>query len=119
MTLRLEQEFGGGEDGDGQTVYVYDATQELNDLGILVMRMGMLWNAWIGLGCDAFRQHTAIAAIVYRCPLTGKNVNPFTTVVSALTCHVGSDARKTQAIKYHQIISAMTVRVRTIYMTSN
>ena len=49
MTLRLEQEFGGGEDGDGQTVYVYDATQELNDLGILVMRMGMLWNAWIGL----------------------------------------------------------------------
>ena len=47
------EEFGGGEDGDGQTVYVYDATQELNDLGILVMR----------------------------CPLTGKNVNPFTTVV--------------------------------------
>ncbi|CAK9016464.1 Poly(A) RNA polymerase cid13 (PAP) (Caffeine-induced death protein 13) (Polynucleotide adenylyltransferase cid13) [Durusdinium trenchii] len=47
------EEFGGGEEGDGQTVYVYDASCELNDLGVLVMR----------------------------CPLTGKNVNPFTTMV--------------------------------------
>ncbi|CAJ1362661.1 unnamed protein product, partial [Effrenium voratum] len=47
------QEFGVGEDGNGQTVYVYDASQEINDLGVLVMR----------------------------CPLTGKNVNPFTTEV--------------------------------------
>jgi len=43
---------GGGEEG-GQTVLVYDGTRELNDLGVLVMR----------------------------CPLTGKNVNPFTTTV--------------------------------------
>ncbi|CAE6958352.1 unnamed protein product [Symbiodinium sp. CCMP2592] len=46
-------EFRGGDDGNGQTVYVYDASQEVNDLGVLVMR----------------------------CPLTGKNVNPFTTMV--------------------------------------
>jgi len=43
---------GGGEEG-GQTVMVYDGSRELNDLGVLVMR----------------------------CPLTGKNVNPFTTTV--------------------------------------
>ena len=39
-----KQEFGGGEDGDGQTVYVYDASRELNDLGVLVMRQDQhLW----------------------------------------------------------------------------
>ncbi|CAE7446905.1 unnamed protein product, partial [Symbiodinium pilosum] len=48
-----KEEFRGGDDGNGQTVYVYDASQEVNDLGVLVMR----------------------------CPLTGKNVNPFTTMV--------------------------------------
>jgi len=35
--------------GNGTTVFVYDASKEPNDLGVLVMR----------------------------CPLTGKNVNPF------------------------------------------
>merc|ERR1712039_940607 len=45
--------FRGGDEGSGQSVYVFDATREVNDLGVLVMR----------------------------CPLTGKNVNPFTTLV--------------------------------------
>lgn len=47
------EEFRGGDEGSCHTVYVYDASQEPNDLGVLVMR----------------------------CPLTGKNVNPFTTTV--------------------------------------
>ena len=38
VMLQSWQEFGGGEEGDGQTVYVYDASCELNDLGVLVMR---------------------------------------------------------------------------------
>ncbi|CAE8585191.1 unnamed protein product, partial [Polarella glacialis] len=46
------EEFRGNE-GSGQTVYVYDGSREVNDLGVVVMR----------------------------CPLTGKNVNPFTTTV--------------------------------------
>jgi len=45
-----------GVDGRGRTVYVYDGTREENELGVLVMR----------------------------CPLTGKNVNPFATSVWAL-----------------------------------
>lgn len=64
---QLCQEFGGGEEGLGQTVYVYDATQEPNDLGVLIMR-----------------QHCLIIHGLFesdRCPLTGKNVNPFTTLV--------------------------------------
>lgn len=48
-----QEAFRGGEEGSGPTVLVYDGTRELNDLGVLVMR----------------------------CPLTGKNVNPFTTEV--------------------------------------
>lgn len=42
-----------GRDGTGRTVFVYDASCEENDSGVLVMR----------------------------CPLTGKNVNPFTPTV--------------------------------------
>jgi len=48
-----QEEFHGGDEGTGQTAYVYDGTREVNDLGVLVMR----------------------------CPLTGKNVNPFTASV--------------------------------------
>jgi len=48
-----QEAFRGGDEGFGQTVYVYDATCERNDLGVLVVR----------------------------CPLTGKNVNPFTAIV--------------------------------------
>lgn len=48
-----QEPFRGSCEGSGQTVYVYDGTRELNDLGVLVMR----------------------------CPLTGKNVNPFTSFV--------------------------------------
>merc|ERR1719263_2503694 len=47
------EEFRGGSEGNGQTVLVYDGTREVNDL----------------------------AALVMRCPLTGKNVNPFTASV--------------------------------------
>eukprot|EP00927_Polykrikos_kofoidii_P060451 TRINITY_DN55430_c0_g1_i1.p1 TRINITY_DN55430_c0_g1~~TRINITY_DN55430_c0_g1_i1.p1 ORF type:complete len:501 (+),score=78.93 TRINITY_DN55430_c0_g1_i1:111-1613(+) len=47
------ERFRGGDGGNGQTVSVFDGTVEENDLGVLVMR----------------------------CPLTGKNVNPFTTTV--------------------------------------
>jgi len=47
-----DEVFAGGE-GSGQTVLVYDGTRSKNDLGVLVMR----------------------------CPLTGKNVNPFTASV--------------------------------------
>merc|ERR1712232_611028 len=46
-------DYRGGDEGNGQTVLVYDGTQERNDLDVLVMR----------------------------CPLTGKNVNPFTASV--------------------------------------
>lgn len=46
------EEFSGRA-GGGRDVFVYDSTQEENDLGVLVMR----------------------------CPLTGKNVNPFTASV--------------------------------------
>merc|ERR1712086_497265 len=42
-----------GREGSGKTVFVYDGERETNDLGVLVMR----------------------------CPLTGKNVNPFTPTV--------------------------------------
>jgi len=48
-----QDEFRGGDEGNGQTVLTYDGTRELNDLAVLVMR----------------------------CPLTGKNVNPFTASV--------------------------------------
>lgn len=48
-----KEEFRGGSQGNGQTVHVYDAEREVNDLGVLVLR----------------------------CPLTGKNVNPFTPAV--------------------------------------
>merc|ERR1719215_452152 len=48
-----KEEFCGGSEGSGQTVFVYDGEREGNDLGVLVMR----------------------------CPLTGKNVNPFTPSV--------------------------------------
>jgi len=48
-----QEAFRGGDEGSGQSVLVYDGTREVNDLGVLVMR----------------------------CPLTGKNVNPFTTLV--------------------------------------
>jgi len=48
-----QEAFRGGDEGSGQTVFVFDGMRELNDLGVLVMR----------------------------CPLTGKNVNPFTTSV--------------------------------------
>merc|ERR1712032_838550 len=48
-----QEVFRGGADGNGQTVLVYDATRESNDLGVLVVR----------------------------CPLTGKSVNPFTPPV--------------------------------------
>lgn len=48
-----EEPFRGGDEGSGRTVFVYDASTEENDLGVLVVR----------------------------CPLTGKNVNPFTTAV--------------------------------------
>jgi len=47
------EDFRGADEGNGQTVLVYDGTQELNDLAVLVVR----------------------------CPLTGKNVNPFTASV--------------------------------------
>lgn len=47
------EEFRGGAAGQGQTAFVYDGVCEVNDLGVLVMR----------------------------CPLTGKNVNPFTPSV--------------------------------------
>jgi len=46
-------EFRGGSEGSCQTVFTYDALREENDLGVLVIR----------------------------CPLTGKNVNPFTPTV--------------------------------------
>lgn len=46
-------EFRGGSEGGCQTVFVYDGQREANDLGVLVMR----------------------------CPLTGKNVNPFIPAV--------------------------------------
>jgi len=45
-----QQAFRGGEEGSGTTVLIFNGTQEENDLGVLAMR----------------------------CPLTGKNVNPFT-----------------------------------------
>lgn len=48
-----DKAFRGGDEGQGQTVRVFDGEREENDLGVLVMR----------------------------CPLTGKNVNPFTISV--------------------------------------
>ncbi|CAJ1433336.1 unnamed protein product [Effrenium voratum] len=70
LAWQSAKEFGVGEDGNGQTVYVYDASQEINDLGVLVMRRPSRVRAWyIHDSCGD------------RCPLTGKNVNPFTTEV--------------------------------------
>lgn len=47
------EDFRGGSDDTCQNIFVYDGTREANDLGVIVVR----------------------------CPLTGKNVNPFTPSV--------------------------------------